>query len=146
MARKPAAITHEIRSRVRQAARAGCTWDQIEVICAVPARTLRKYCAKDFREGKADAKMKAGSTLFQMAMGSIDAKATQELGYPKYHRAPNLAALIFYLKTQCGYKEGAEEDAGGKASSTYGALIQERLDRIRTAMGGREDIDEDDQT
>lgn len=143
MPRKPAAITDDIKRTVKQAARAGCTWDQIACICEVPARTLRKYCADDFKQGKADAKLKAGSTLFQMAMGALDEQETRTRGYPKYHRAPNLAALIFYLKTQCGYREGAEEDEGGKASSTYGALIADRLDRMRRAMGGGDDEAED---
>lgn len=71
---------------------------------SISLKTLRKHFAKELREGKAGANAAVRTCLFKMA---TDGK--------------NVAATIFWAKTQMGYKEPAQ---ALDITHTYGELVE----------------------
>ena len=92
--KKRADITPAMTSKVRDCAASGCTFAQTALIMDLDETSLRRWLAKPYNEGKAQAIGRAGAMIFNLGMG--DEKAG---------RRPNLGALIFYLKCQGGWRE-----------------------------------------
>jgi hypothetical protein len=73
----------------------GLTHEQIGYVLGCTAKTLRKYYTKELANGKAKVDALIGGQLVKKALGG------------------NMTAIIFYLKTKCGWREqsdyGSEE-------------------------------------
>lgn len=72
--------------------------------CSIDAKTLRKHFKDELREGKEGANAAVRLSLFQMAT-----------------TGKQVAAAIFWAKTQMGYKEPAQDV---NVNMTYGELVQ----------------------
>ena len=92
--RKRSDITPELIAKVQQCAVSGCTFAQTALITGYEEQSLRRWMAAYYNDGRAKASSRAGATLYNLAVGD-DRKGMR----------PNLSALIFYLKCQCGWRE-----------------------------------------
>lgn len=61
--------------------------DEIEMLTGIPADTITKKYGRELKEGPLRAKTKVAETLYAAAIGG------------------NVGAMIFFLKTQCGWRE-----------------------------------------
>jgi hypothetical protein len=80
-------ITQEMREQVAELAGFGLTWVQIASAMKMNSRTLQRYCQQEYDDGKSKAIGQIAGTLFKKA------------------REGNLTAILFYLKTQGGWRE-----------------------------------------
>jgi len=97
--------TEESRANVIKFSGAGLIQDQIAVLIGINDKTLRKYYRREIDLGKAKANYKIGGTLFNKA---VDGDTT---------------AMIFYLKTQAGWKEKTEIDHSISGGTSKHELI-----------------------
>lgn len=90
-------ITDEMRAQIERLAGIGCTWDEITYIIAGPSvATLQRHCTEDFQRGR---------NL---------AKATVKQGLWSLIQAGDRTAIMFFLKTQCGWRETNRTELTGK--------------------------------
>ena len=85
---------------VRRMAGIGLSQDEIAATLINPetgrsicASTLRAHCADELREGKAEAKAKVANRAYKMAISG-----------------DSPAMTMFWLKTQCGWRETSHHD------------------------------------
>ena len=95
MANKKTEITKTNRNKVKSLASKGRTWKQIAAETGIAERTLQRHCGEEFEEGKA----KAGSFVVGKLWKLI------EDGHP--------ASIMFFLKTQQGWKETSKTEITG---------------------------------
>ncbi|OWY64732.1 hypothetical protein B7486_45710 [cyanobacterium TDX16] len=92
---------HQHLSAIEECAGRGMTHDEIADLLAIATRTFRHWCKEypevygAYRQGRAKAKMYIAGRLFD------------------FIREGNITATIFYLKTQCGWRDNGRiaEDA-----------------------------------
>lgn len=98
---------HRPNEKTRNAVREGCakgmTQPEIAAFMGITDRTLRKYYKPELREGKYESVLKVADKLFSIAMDDNPATISQQL-----------AASIFILKTQGGWREVNRTEITGK--------------------------------
>jgi hypothetical protein len=85
--------TDTSRNEVRAYATVGTPHHDIALLIGVATETLLKYYRAELDEGKARGNAHVAKTLYTLA--------TQGLG----QQGPNLGAMIFWLKSQAGWRE-----------------------------------------
>jgi transcriptional regulator with XRE-family HTH domain len=105
--KKPGPACHKPNDKTRMAvlnaSAKGMTQDEIAAYMGMTTRTLRKYYQLQLREGKYDAVMKVADKIFAIALDDNPATRSQQL-----------AASIFILKTQAGWREVNRTEITGK--------------------------------
>jgi len=89
--RPPFEPTAEQRRMARAMAGLGLPQDQIALLLEVDPKTLRKHFRDDLDRGMAEANVKVGQSLFNMAT-----------------QGNNVAAAIFWMKARAGWREKHE--------------------------------------
>ena len=120
--RKPFEPTAKERQQVEAMAGVGLPHDQIGALVrdGVCTDVIRQYFAKELKAGKAKASAKIGQTLFNRAIGG------------------ETAALIWWTKSQMGWKEKRELDvtsSDGTMSPSAPAVATEVLTKLNQAHG-----------
>lgn len=105
MARPTKEPTDEQRKQVQTLAGYGLSQEQIATMLGMTRQTLAKHCQSELEKGKAVAYATATGQLFN------NIKKGKE------------ASLIFYLKTQHGWKEKQEIQHTGKDGQQLQAVI-----------------------
>jgi hypothetical protein len=105
---KKKVLTDEDREKIKRAAGLVSAED-VAAIWGMSKTTLYKYCAKEIEEGK------AGTRLF-VAGKLLDAI-----------KQGNIAAIIFYLKTQAGWREVSRIETVSEVTHK-GVIREEPLD------------------
>lgn len=84
---------------VRQASAAGSTWRQIARLAGVREPTIKNHPAAQhaFDEGRAKAHLAIGGQIYRLALGLDD--------QGEKVASPDKTMLIFYAKTQMGWRE-----------------------------------------
>lgn len=95
MSRRPHEVSSVIGSRVLELAKNGIPQEVIAVLEKIDTKTLKKYYQAELDEGMAHAKTFAIQSLFQNIRNGKE------------------ASLIFYLKTQLGWKETIRNELTG---------------------------------
>lgn len=112
------APTDESRELVKQLSAEGFIQEHIADQVGIDAKTLRKHYKDELRDGKFEANRKVAKTLF--------AAATE---------GGSVAAMIFWLKSQAGWREKQEIDLrtpdGIQVEHT---VSEEVLERIRAKL------------
>lgn len=114
MSRKPFSVTDEQRRTVEAMAGFGVPHEDIAFVVGCSAPTLKKYCAHELRSGRVRANTQVGQTLFRLATG------IRENGV--VIQPPNVAAAIYWTKSQMGWREKQPEQSGG--GETYVLRIE----------------------
>lgn len=91
MARRRHEPTERQRIEAEAFAKVGVPHHDIAVLLGITTKTLLKYYARELELGKARANAEMGKTLY--AMGTVD---------------KNVAAVIFWMKAQAGWREKHE--------------------------------------
>ena len=106
--RKPFEPTAKERQQVEAMAGVGLPHDQIGALVrdGVCTDVIRQYFAKELKAGKAKASAKIGQTLFNRAIGG------------------ETAALIWWTKSQMGWKEKRDIDLTSSDGTMSPAVIQ----------------------
>ena len=106
--RKPFEPTAKERQQVEALAGVGLPHDQIAALVrdGVCTDVIRQYFAKELKAGKAKASAKIGQTLFNRAIGG------------------ETAALIWWTKSQMGWKEKRDLDVTSSDGTLTPAVIQ----------------------
>ena len=106
--RKPFEPTAKERQQVEALAGVGLPHDQIGALVrdGVCTDVIRQYFAKELKAGKAKASAKIGQTLFNRAIGG------------------ETAALIWWTKSQMGWKEKRDIDVTSSDGTLTPAVIQ----------------------
>ena len=106
--RKPFEPTAKERQQVEAMAGVGLPHDQIGALVrdGVCTDVIRQYFAKELKAGKAKASAKIGQTLFNRAIGG------------------ETAALIWWTKSQMGWKEKRDIDVTSSDGTLTPAVIQ----------------------
>ena len=106
--RKPFEPTAKERQQVEAMAGVGLPHDQIAALVrdGVCVDVIRQYFAKELKAGKAKASAKIGQTLFNRAIGG------------------ETAALIWWTKSQMGWKEKRDLDVTSSDGTLTPAVIQ----------------------
>ena len=106
--RKPFEPTAKERQQVEAMAGVGLPHDQIGALVrdGVCTDVIRQYFAKELKAGKAKASAKIGQTLFNRAIGG------------------ETAALIWWTKSQMGWKEKRDLDVTSSDGTLTPAVIQ----------------------
>ena len=86
-------VTVENRARVKQYAMVGVSRVQTALLIGIDEKTLKKYYDEDILLGKAQSNARVGRTIYQKAVEDED-----------------LGALIWWTKTQMGWKEAKADD------------------------------------
>jgi len=100
---KPHVPNGRTREAVREACAKGMTQPEIGAFMGITDRTLRKYYKIELREGKYSSILKVADKLFSIAMAEDKETVSQQL-----------AASIFILKTQGGWREVNRTEITGK--------------------------------
>jgi predicted ArsR family transcriptional regulator len=99
--------TDELRARVREMAESGLTQDDIAYEMEIDPKTLRRHYADDLKRSRIRNVQRAGKKLFEMAMEG------------------NTTCLIFYLKSQGGWREKQEIDVNMSGGVTVEHAVSE---------------------
>lgn len=82
------------------------THEQIAVVYDINSDTLKKHCVEELAKGKANKTLEVAELLIKLG------------------KKGNVAALIFYLKTQAGWRE-KQEDQGDRTERIQIELVSE---------------------
>ena len=118
--RKPFEPTAKERQQVEAMAGVGLPHDQIGALVrdGVCTDVIRQYFAKELKAGKAKASAKIGQTLFNRAIGG------------------ETAALIWWTKSQMGWKEKRELDVtSSDGTMSPNRVADDVLDKLNQAHG-----------
>ena len=105
MSNIPHVPTEKNRATVGMMVLAGVDRDTIAAALKITKPTLRKYYKRELDEAKAHVDAEMASSLIKLARGG------------------NVAAVIFYLKTRCGWSEKSQVEH--TASKTLADLVRE---------------------
>jgi len=119
--KKPHAPNDKTREAVRNGCAKGMTQDEIASYMGITSVTLRKYYPNELRQGKYVSVLTVADKLFEIAMDTNPATISQQL-----------AASIFILKTQGGWREVNRTEITGKD----GGAIQ--IEASRAVLDPRE--------
>jgi len=97
------------RQLVLELARDGVNQKDIAFIIGTTDKTLRKYYGDDMRRVRIDCVRKAGKTLYEQGLGG------------------NMAALIFYLKSQGGWREKQDVEVNVSGGVTLEHSVSEEV-------------------
>lgn len=106
--RKPKEFTPQDREEIEKLSGLGLNHEQIALIKKCCADTLVKHCGEELKVGKAKAFTLATSQLF----GAI--------------KRGNMTGIIFYLKTQHGWREKQEVEHSGNISISVSFPLKEK--------------------
>jgi hypothetical protein len=87
--------TEETRKKVASLSSMGVRYDDIAAKLGINDDTLVKYYRKELDDGRVDANVEIGKTLFEQA------------------KQGNITAAIFWLKTRAGWKETQVNEVTG---------------------------------
>lgn len=114
------------RAQVRAMAGMGISHDDIARVMQISPPTLRRAFRAELSTGKVEANTKVAASLFRMATDA---------------QKPNVAAAIFWMKTQCGWVEPRAQAPGRydlpPAPQRLGKKEQAQAD-AKTAQEGTE--------
>jgi len=114
-------ITSQQREMIQVLSGQGLRDDQVAILVKIPLQTMLVYCREDLNIGKAVAHDKVTKSLFEMALDKEHVNAT-----------------MFYLKTQCGWKETSNiefPDKNGNPQAIAGGVnINISADKMQTLI------------
>lgn len=125
MSRKPHEPTAESRQLVQLHTTVGTTQEDIARILGIDSKTLRKHYRDELDLAKAKANATIGGALFNKA------------------KSGDTAAMIFWMKTQAGWRETSALAIGGAADmdpiKTEDVGGSAKLEAFLSAVSGRAD-------
>ena len=114
-------ISDQQREMIRMLSGQGLRDDQVALLVRIPMTTMLIHCREDLNIGKAEAHDKVTKTLFDMAVDKDHVNAT-----------------MFYLKTQCGWRETSNiefpDKHGNPQNITGGVNINISADKMQTLI------------
>ena len=122
--------TEKQRGMVESMAGFGLPQNDIACLLDIGPVVLREVFRRELDLGKAKASLKIGQTLFQQAIGTED-------------RPPNIAALIYWTKSQMGWREKQFVEITGADSGPLRVQIElvgdapVRRETIESTITGR---------
>lgn len=137
--RPPIDFDAQTRAKVQAMAAVGLTQEQIRLLIINPTtgqpitkKTLIKKFKRDMDRGRANAILRVGTTVYQMACGQ-DAEFDADGNLLRPYVPPDRAAAFFYLKTQAGWRETEarkEDDPPEDPNKVDRDIVQAARDKI----------------